>query len=133
MIGWRGIGKSQPRSPAGILNAHSISPFNEELGKLSENAAYIHLRRQGKEVWYFKGEREVDFVVTELGKPRDAVQVCYSDLENESTLKREVGGLIEALEYTGLESGTILTHSREEILHEHGKTINLVPIYKWLL
>lgn len=117
----------------GMRNVHSTSPFNDELGKLSENAAYIHLRRQGKDVWYFKGEREADFVITKLGKPEEVIQVCYSDMEDAITRKREIDGLIEALEYTGLESGLILTLSREEKIREHGKEIVCIPLYKWLM
>lgn len=117
----------------GMRNVHSLSPFNDELGKLAENAAYIHLKRQGKEVWYYKGTAEADFVVTRLGKPREAIQVCYSNLEDTATREREIGGLIEALEYTGLKSGMILTLSREEKMRELGKEIEFVPLYKWLL
>ncbi len=116
----------------GMRNVHSVSPFNDELGKLAENAVYIHLRRQGKEVWYFKGDAEADFVVTKLGKPQDVIQVCYSDIEDAKTREREVGGLIEALEYTGLKKGVILTSSREEKLSAHGKDIEFIPLYKWL-
>lgn len=117
----------------GMRNVHSISPFNDELGKLAENVAYINLRRKGKDVWYFKGDNEADFVVTELGKPQGVIQVSYSNLENEDTFKREMDGLIEALKYTGLSSGTILTLSREEKISEQGKKIELIPLYKWLL
>lgn len=116
----------------GMRNVHSVSPFNEELGKLAENAVYVHLRRQGKEVWYYKGEAEADFIVTELGKPKDVIQVCYSDMKEEDVGKREIKGLIEALEYSGLGSGVILTLSREEKFHEHGKDIELSPLFKWL-
>lgn len=117
----------------GMRNVHSVSPFNEEFGKLAENVAYIHLRRQGRDVWYFKGESEADFVVTSLGKPNNVIQVCYSDLENTLTREREVRGLIEALKYTGLETGVVLTMSREEKLREGGKNIEFIPLYKWLL
>lgn len=117
----------------GMRNVHSLSPFNDDLGKLSENVAYIHLRRQGKEVWYFKDKKEADFVITELGKPREVIQVCYSDLEDKDTREREIEGLIEALNYTKLKSGTILTLSREEKISLHGKNIEVLPLYKWLL
>ncbi len=116
----------------GMRNVHSVSPFNDELGKLAENAVYIHLMRQGKEVWYFKGEAEADFVVTKFGKPQDVIQVCYSDMEDAKTREREVSGLVEALKYTGLKKGVVLTSSREEKFSEHGKDIEFIPLYKWL-
>lgn len=117
----------------GMRNVHSVSPFNDELGRLAENAVYIHLRRQGKEVWYFKGDAEADFVVTELGKPQDVIQVCYSDMEEAKIREREVGGLIEALKYTGLKKGVVLTLSREERFSEQGKNVVFIPLYKWLM
>lgn len=116
----------------GMRNVHAISPFNDDLGKLAENVVYVHLRRQGREVWYFSGASEADFVVTRLGKPQEVIQVCYSDMEADDTRERELGGLVEALDYTGLKSGTILTLSREEKLHKDGKDIELVPLFKWL-
>ncbi|MBF0106426.1 MAG: ATP-binding protein [Deltaproteobacteria bacterium] len=117
----------------GMRNVYSLSPFNDELGKLAENVVYIDLRRKGKDVWYFKGDGEADFVITRLGKPQGVIQVCYSDLADAGTFKREMDGLTEALKYTGLSSGTILTLSREEKIKHHKNNIELVPLYKWLL
>lgn len=117
----------------GMRNVHAVSPFNDDLGKLAENAVYIHLRRKGSEIWYFNGASEADFVVTRLGKPYEVIQVCYSDMDQGDTREREIGGLVEALEYTGLNSGTILTLSREEKLRKDGRKIELVPLFKWLL
>lgn len=117
----------------GMRNVHSVSPFNDEMGRLAENAVYIHLRRLGREVWYYKGDAEADFVITHLGKPREVIQVCYADLEDSKTRDREIGGLLEALAYTGLEEGTVLTLSRQEKIRKNGKIIHCIPLHQWML
>lgn len=116
----------------GLRNANAASP-QEDIGKLAENAAYIHLRRLGRDVTYFQEEREVDFLVTEFGKPRQAIQVCYDDLKDDVTREREIGSLVECLRSVGLDEGSVLTLKREENLKQGNKWIRLVPLFKWLL
>lgn len=116
----------------GLRNANAASPHHD-LGKLAENVVYIHLRRLKKEVSYFKNEGEVDFVITDFGKPKEALQVCYSDLKEEETFKRETTSLIECLQALKLTMGLILTLKREETLTIKNKTINFIPLYKWLI
>ena len=82
--------------------------------------------------FYYKQAQEVDFVITELGKPVDAIQVCYSDFENQATRDREINALLECLQDLKLSSGKILTLSLEDVLLREGKTIHLIPLYQWL-
>ncbi len=131
--------KVQSRDPkkiytvdTGLRNANASSP-QEDLGKLAENVVYIQLRRMGHEVTYFKGEGEVDFVLSQFGKPQGAVQVCYDDLQEEKTWNRETGSLIECLKVLKLSDGILLTLKREETFTESGKKIRLIPLYQWLL
>ena len=77
-------------------------------------------------------EGMVDFVITELGKPVDAIQVSYSDLESPETRNREITALLECLHAIDLPSGQILTLSLEDSLLKEGKKIHFVPLYKWL-
>lgn len=51
----------------------------------------------------------------------------------ENTRMREINGLIEAMEFYNLEKGLILTDSEEEIIQIHDKTIEVKPVWKWLL
>lgn len=131
--------KVQTRDPkkiyavdTGLRNANASSP-QEDLGKLAENAVYIHLRRMGREVTYYQGKGEVDFLLTEFGKPQEAIQVCYDDLKEGSTREREVGSLAECLNHLELKEGTILTLKAEENLKRENKMIHLIPLFKWLL
>lgn len=105
----------------------------EDLGKLLENIVFIELKRRRKQVQYWKGKAETDFIVVDRYKPLEALQVCASNLEEPRTRSRELNGLIECLEELKLHSGTIISWDREEIIKESGKRIEIIPAYKWLL
>jgi predicted AAA+ superfamily ATPase len=130
--------KVQARDPKKIyvidtgLRTVSLQSDREDWGRLAENAVYLELRRRGKQAFYFKQVQEVDFVITELGKPIDAIQVCYSDLDDHETRDREISALLECLHALKLPSGKILTLSLEDVLIIEGKTIHLIPLYQWL-
>lgn len=115
----------------GLRNVNA-STQNEDIGKLAENAVYLELRRRGKQINYFSEEGEVDFLVTEFGKPEMAIQVCYDNLNNEKTFEREVESLMACLKATKLNEGLILTMTREEKMSRQGKTISFIPLYRWL-
>jgi predicted AAA+ superfamily ATPase len=114
------------------LRTVSLQSDREDWGRLAENAVYLELRRRNKQAFYYKQVQEVDFVITELGKPVDAIQVCYSDLEHQETKDREITALLECLQALDLPSGEILTLSLEDTLLREGKKIHLIPLYKWL-
>ena len=130
--------KVQARDPKKIyvidtgLRTVSLQSDREDWGRLAENAVYLELRRRGKQAFYYKQEQEVDFVITELGKPIDAIQVCYSDLEDQETRNREINALLECLQALELPSGKILTLSLEDVFLKEGKAIHLIPLYQWL-
>ena len=130
--------KVQARDPKKIyvidtgLRTVSLQSDREDWGRLAENAVYLELRRRGKQAFYYKQEQEVDFVITELGKPIDAIQVCYCDLEDPETQSREINALLECLQALELPSGKILTLSLEDVFLKEGKEIHLIPLYKWL-
>jgi predicted AAA+ superfamily ATPase len=130
--------KIQARDPKKIyvidtgLRTVSLQSDREDWGRLAENAVYLELRRRGKQAFYYKQVQEVDFVITELGKPIDAIQVCYSDLEDQETQSREINALLKCLQALELPSGKILTLSLEDVFLKEGKTIHLIPLYQWL-
>jgi len=100
-------------------------------GRLLENLVFIELKRKNKELYFFKEKNECDFVIKEQNKITQAIQVCY-DL-NEENKKRELNGLLEALERFKLKKGIILTYDNEEEMKIGNKKINIKPIWKWLL
>ena len=101
-------------------------------GNLLENTVFIHLFRKGYRIFYFKERHECDFIFSsELSPNFHAVQVCYE--LNEQNKEREVGGLVEAMEFFKLKEGLILTYDQEGELSVGGKKIIIMPVWKWLL
>ena len=46
----------------GLANVNSVS-FSSNKGRMLENLVFLNLRRTGKEVFYFKDQKECDFVI----------------------------------------------------------------------
>jgi predicted AAA+ superfamily ATPase len=129
--------KVQARNPRkiyaidqGLVNFFSVSG-SPDRGRLLENTVYLQIRRLGYEVWYFKGKKECDFICREGKSSFSAIQVSWEiGLQNE---KREIDGLLEAMDSLNLISGTIITYDQEDKLVKDGKRIRLVPGWKWML
>lgn len=128
--------KVQARNPRkvyaidqGLVNFSSVSG-SPDRGRLLENAVYLHLRRSGQEVWYFKGRKECDFICRENRNIISAIQVSWE--VGEQNEKREVEGLLEAMCQLHLTEGTIITFDQEDSLIRDGKTIRLIPGWKWM-
>ncbi|HLD76347.1 MAG TPA: ATP-binding protein [Candidatus Norongarragalinales archaeon] len=112
----------------GII-AKNTPAVNEMKGALLENVVAIHLKRLGKEIYYHKTDHsECDFV---LPKEKNAIQVCYT--LNADNREREIKGLLAALDELNAKNGLILTLEQEETSFRKGKTIRILPTWKWLL
>lgn len=113
----------------GLVNFSSVSG-SPDLGRLLENTVYLSLRRSQKEIWYFKEKKECDFICREEKNKYSAIQVTWQlGLQNE---KREIEGLLEAMNQLNLTEGTIITFDQEDKVVKDGKTIRLVPGWKWM-
>ncbi len=113
----------------GLVNFSSVSG-SPDRGRLLENTVYLQLRRSGQEVWYFKGKKECDFICREKKNTFSAIQVSWEvGSQNE---KREVEGLLEAMNLLNLTKGTIITFDQEDRFVKEGKTIRLIPGWKWV-
>lgn len=106
--------------------------FSENRGRLLENLIFIELKRRKKEIFYHNESKECDFVIRKGNTITEAYQVSYA-MEDSKTEKREIEGLLDALEVYQLEEGFIITNSMEDTLTRKGKTIRIVPAWKWLL
>ena len=106
--------------------------FSDNLGHLLENLIFIELKRRGKEVYYYNKRQECDFVIKEGKAITTAIQVTYT-MPNEKNRKREIDGLLDAMTAYNLQSGLIITDDNEEEIIENGKTIKIIPAWKWLL
>ena len=105
--------------------------IGQDMGKLYENIVYLHLRRQTKDLYYFKQNHEVDFYARIEGKEH-LVNVSYI-VENEKTRRRELDGLLEAMEYFHLDRAYLITKDEESVVELGGKKVMVLPLYKYLL
>lgn len=114
----------------GILNSLTFK-FSEDYGKLLENLVFLELYRRGKKVFYNRDRYECDFVIQEKTKIVEAIQICYK--LDDASRKREVEGIVEAMNKFKLEEGLILTYNQEEEISIDKKKIFIRPVWKWLL
>jgi len=110
----------------GLLNLFLVDPFTS----LLENQVAIQLHHlYGNDVYFYHQGIEVDFYVME---EQLAVQVCYS-MGDVETRKREVGGLLKMAKHLEIKKMMIITKDEEETILEQGVSIEVVPVWKWLL
>ncbi len=114
----------------GLITTLSMS-FSKDKGRLLENKVFIHLKRMGKEIYYYQQKGECDFIVSKNNHVEFAAQVCY-DLTPEN-LDRELNGLLEAMAELNLQEGYIFTMDQQEQLEKGGKKIQVIPVWKWML
>lgn len=113
----------------GFAKANSLS-FSKDHGRLLENAVFLQLRSYFKEIFYFSEKYECDFVLRQKNTITTAIQVCTEvHLDNKH---RELKGLLEALHFFNLEMGYILTMDQKDTFLMEGKTIEILPAWKWM-
>ena len=105
--------------------------MTEDVGRKLENLIFLHLRSKYRELYYFDDKGECDFVVMKNGIVIDLVQVCY-DLTPEN-LKREMNGLLKAMQFFNLHKATIVTFANTDLINKDGFEINVLPAYKYLM
>lgn len=115
----------------GIANAVAFK-FSENKGRNLENLVFIELKRRAKDIFYYKGKKECDFLIRHGLKITEAIQVSQS-LGNPDAEEREIAGLLEAMEKFKLKKGLIITENQEEERKIKGEKIKIVPAWKWLL
>lgn len=113
----------------GLSRTNSVS-FTSDKGRMLENAVFLALRREHKDIYYFRENGECDFLIRESGKIRRAIQVTYE--LNEENKKRELNGLLEAMNKFGLNQGIIVTFDQEDEIKIQDKQILLQPAWKWI-
>jgi hypothetical protein len=114
----------------GLIRANSAS-LSQDKGRMLENIVFIHLKRLGREVFYFKKNNECDFIARDENKKLSLYQVCF-DL-NEDNKDREINGMLAAMEYTKLKTGTILTLNQSDELEFEKNKIGVMPVWQWLI
>jgi len=105
--------------------------IDKDISKLYENIVFLQLRRQTKDVYYFKEKQEVDFYA-KLEDKEILINVSYI-IDDKKTRDREMNGLIEAMKYFKLNCSYLVTQSEDTVVQIEEKKIYIIPLYKWLL
>lgn len=114
----------------GLINANSLS-FAEDRGRLFENVVFMHLKRNHDSLFYFRNNRECDFVVFDNKRCISLIQVCES--LNQDTLGREVEGLREAMDFFSMQEGYIITPGLKDEIGTPNRPIHVLPACEWFL
>ena len=111
----------------GILNLFLIDPETA----LLENRVAIELKKHfGGEVYFYNKNVEVDFYVPQHDW---LIQVAYS-IANDDTREREISSLLKVAKHLQAKRLTIITYNEEQTISlENGSTIEVIPLWKWLL
>ncbi len=108
----------------------------KDKGNLLENLVFIQLFRNKREIYYFKKNKECDFITIDKEHNFQAIQVTYE--LNDQNKDREIKGLLEAMKFFKLKEGLLLTYDQEyeiKVKDKDGKTRKIIvkPVWKWLL
>ena len=113
--------------------------FSENFGRIAENITAIELFRRCSlnpklEIYYWRDyqEREVDFVIKDGRKIRQLVQATAVS-EFEDIDKMTLDSLAKASKEMKCNNLLVITKDYENEQKLKGKTINFIPLWKWLL
>lgn len=113
----------------GILNLFLLDGNSS----LLENMVAINLlRKYGRDdtVFFYNRGIEVDFY---LPDEATAIQVCYNLDNSDGTIDREVGALLKLSDVLECSRLLIVTRDSEKTWEIDNKTIEVIPVWKWLL
>lgn len=105
--------------------------IGDDMSKLYENIVFLYLRRQTKDIYYFKEKQEVDFYA-KINRDVYLINVSYK-IDDPDTRKREIDGLLEAMSYFDLSKAYLITSQEDQIIEIEDKKIFIIPLFKWLL
>lgn len=113
----------------GILNLFLLDGNTSLLENLvATNLLRLHGREDA--VFFYNDKVEVDFYLPER---ETAIQVCYNLNNTDGTFDREVQALVKLNKVLPCRKLMIITFDEERTLEMDDKTIEVVPVWKWLL
>ena len=123
----------------GLRNA-VIPMQSDDLGRQLENTVFLELRRRlpgDGTIAYYQDRGECDFVLGDEDKTSALIQVTRDMSEDsesgKATRKRELTGLLDAAEALDCDDLTVITHDEESKLTIRGRTVKIIPAWKWCL
>jgi predicted AAA+ superfamily ATPase len=118
-----------------FINALS-DDFSQNIGFVYENIVAVELLRRKNfddfELFYYKKNIEVDFVLRKNLKIKELIQVSF-DIEDPKTYRREVNSLITASKDLNPDNLTIITKDTEKEETIKGYKVSFIPLIKWLI
>lgn len=102
--------------------------FSKDDGRLAENLVYLMLRQKYKDIFYWKGKNEVDFVIPLSDRKIILINVSYSD---EALNPREFKGFTEfQLAYPDMVCEFLILTKNQQGIQNH---IPLKILWQWVL
>jgi len=127
--------KEKNRNPLKIysldVGLNMLFTNNINIGRIYENIVYMELRRYNENIFYYKAQQEVDFLINNINGIK-LINVSYS-ISEKSTREREIKGLILAMNNLDVDNAILINNELEEEIKMGNKTISVVPLWKWLL
>lgn len=110
----------------------TLLALDVETALLENMVAVELLRRYGldERVFFYNHNVEVDFYIPDEGI---AIQVSHSPHKTEETWKRETSALIALNKRLDCKRLVILSYDEESIAEMSGTTIEVIPVWKWLI
>lgn len=110
-----------------------MNEFSSMKGISEELMVFAHLQRSNLRIFYYrtKDDYEADFLLADEDlTPISLIQVTDNFKDSQD---REIRGIFASLEELSMQEGYILTTENEEEVSIKGKTIHVMPIWKYLL
>lgn len=110
----------------------SILALDIDTSLLENMVAMELIRRYGidERVFFYNRNIEVDFYIPDAAL---AIQVSYNPHKTDETWKRESTALIKLTKVLDCQRLLILSYDTEETVEANGKTIEVMPVWKWLI
>lgn len=110
----------------GILNLFLVDAETS----LLENRIAVELKKlYGEEVYFYNKGVEVDFY---LPLHNWLIQASYS-IRDEETRNREISSLLKVCKHVNAKRLSVITYNDEQRIQINGFTIDVIPLWKWLL
>ena len=63
----------------------------------------------------------------------EEIGITCEEMKDEKTRKRELDGLLEAMEYFRQDTAYLITKDEDSVVEMDGKKVYIVPLYKYLI
>ena len=110
----------------------SILALDIDTSLLENMVAMELIRRYGidERVFFYNRNIEVDFYIPDAAL---AIQVSYNPHKTDETWQRESTAVIKFTKVLDCQRLLILSYDTEETVEVNGKTIEVMPVWKWLI